>query len=198
MVSDTEQTAIDFNANSGSISTFANAVANFAIGTVFVFFKLTGDVNGNLIVQNQAAAALSQALLIYLSGGAFLFRIRNNGASSALECTFTPSAVALNVWHMVAFRQPGTGVGLDAFLDGNFFGPASSEVVNVVNTGTLDDWYATSLNTNPADTMAVGIRSDLTGPLDGLIFTVVIDDTVISNANLTAIWDRALVNGLNA
>ena len=71
-------------------------------------------------------------------------------------------------------------------------------MVNVVNTGTLDDWYATSLNTNPADTMAVGIRSDLTGPLDGLIFTVVIDDTVISNANLTAIWDRALVNGLNA
>ena len=103
MVSDTEQTAIDFNANSGSISTFANAVANFAIGTVFVFFKLTGDVNGNLIVQNQAAAALSQALLIYLSGGAFLFRIRNNGASSALEfalksiavCSVSPSRRSL-------------------------------------------------------------------------------------------------------
>lgn len=211
MASDPTQTAPSFNGTTAHyLSTFSNDVAGahsaFNIGTVFAFFKLSASPAGVQMIweQGNAGGATDIQFFFFDNAGTHevWIRTRLDGGANFMASVLIPAAIADNVWHMAAFRQPGLGAGPNAFFDGAFFTTADAELTNSVGgTGDLDDWCAeTVAAVAPAVRMAIGANVD-TIPAnfwDGLIFGVVIDDVLWSDANLNAVWNRALANGLNA
>jgi hypothetical protein len=214
MVLDPTQTAPEFNGTTGHyLSTFANDMAGshsaFNIGTIFAFFKLQTNPAGTQMIwsQGNAGGATNGELFYFNNAGTseLWVRTRLDGGANFMNSQLLPvgaAAIALNEWHMIGYRQPGLGAGCNCFWDGTFFTSADAELTNAVGgTGALDDWWAETLvAVAPAVRMTIGATPTTVpaGFLDGLIFGVMLDDVLWSDANLTAVWDRAIANGLNA
>jgi hypothetical protein len=208
MLDDPTQTAIEFNGTTGYIlSTDAGDVVDFATGTFFCFFKFQTLTNGMLYSQGNAGGATKGQIFHFDSSGTsqIWIRMRIDGGANFMASILEPvgaANIALNVWHMIAYRQPGLGAGPNAFWDGTFYTTADAELTNSIGgTEDLDAWFAeTTAATDPADRASIAASVDTvpTSFIDGLEFAVVIDDVVWSDANISAVWDAALANGLNA
>jgi hypothetical protein len=184
-------------------------VVGFDDGTIFCFFKLQSfpAASSMLFSQGNAGGATKGQMFHFDNVGTseIWMRIRVDGASNFMASVLIPSAgsnIALNVWHMIAYRQPGLGAGPNAFFDGSFFTTADAELTNTIGgTQDLDAWYAeTTAAGSPAVRAAIAASVDTvpTSFVDGLMFAVVLDDVVWSDANILSVWDRALAKGLNA
>lgn len=188
------------NSEAGASPSAAGDVNSDVLGTYIGFFKLTSLANPVLTAQGNAGGATLWQLQIF-SNESIQVHITVNGGANNLQVV-TPLLTGLiddGEWHMVAYRQPGDGSGMNGFFDNTFIANAAMNTV-LGGTGDVDWWFADTVATAPSTIMGIAstahtVRASF---LDGSLMHQALFPTVLTNDQLTEIWDQAIANGLNA
>ncbi len=207
MVLEPQSTATLFtaaNSEAGASPSVAGRINTDSIGTAMCFFKLVTLTNADRIggQGNIDGGTIWALQLIDVAPGE---RVRvivtvDSGVNS-LSVILPVVLVDNGKWHMVAFRQPGDGSGMNAFYDGTFFTNAQL-TQDITGTGNADWWFEDTVvgATFPATIMGIASATQTTRVdfMDGEMMHQAYFPTLLSDDDLTGIWNQAFANGLNA
>lgn len=195
--------AIEFLRSSNESISLQN-LADYAAatGTILFFFK-TSSQTGNGVITAQSLNALGLHVFVDGTNDRITVQISDGAAGPAnfLQSQFTPPASPIDGdWHLCAIRQPADEGGPNWFLDGVFYAADSDEVVqDLTGTATNDFWFSsTQVGDFPADDTYIGAIATSSTTFNGRVFNVVWDSALWTDAELTAYWELALSQGLNA
>ncbi len=203
MATEPQSTATLFtaaNSEAGASPSQSGDVNSDVLGTYLGFFKLTSLANPVLMAQGNGGGGTLWQLQIF-GNESIQVHITVNGGANNFQ-SVTPLLTGLiddGDFHMVAFRQPGDGTGLDAFFDNTFFANAALNTV-LGGNGDRDWWFADTVMTAPSTIMGLAssaqtVRQDF---LDGELMHHALFPFLLTDDELSGIFDQAIANGLNA
>ena len=163
-------------------------------GTVMAIVKIPASHATSLALygRGRASSGNLKNILTISGAGNVRFESRENGTSSRYveDATFD---VADGAWHMIFVSQPGDSSGVNFHIDGAEITARALSILN--GSATVDQWFDT--NTPDRSSLMKGPATSDTGILDALVSRLTLFETVLSNAQMTAIYNEWASSGPN-
>ncbi len=181
-----------------TISTSSNNL-NYTAFTAIAFIRQT-TLATSMIWDFGNSGGAFQCNFQALGGTALFFTARDGVAGDTYSSQWNSGGLTVNVWSMIAMRQPADGTGVNWFKDGIFAANGDVDVTNILAGNATNNWSFNDIN-GLAGTSRFAIshaaNTSFGQRLTGNMFGVVIDETIWTDEQLTALWNLALAQGLN-